>query len=115
MDIHKYDRKEDTGKIELERIIKFVKENNYNFTKTYDSKTNRAYSIVEFEKEITYSEKSGNWINDRHIKIMIEFDNDFDYKNITENEDGDHIYNSEKRYNFIEKLIDKTYDLDEKA
>lgn len=97
----------DTGKIELQRIINCMKENKYNYTGSLDEGEYSGYYKLDFLKEIMYSDIKGNYINDRHIKVTIEFDTSFDYK--TEyNEDFD--YNSEKAQMFIDKIIDGTYD-----
>jgi len=100
----------DTGKIELQRIINCMKENKYNYTGSLDEGEYSGCYKLDFLKEIMYSDKKGNYINDRHIKVTIEFDTSFDYK--TEyNEDFE--YNSEnakKAQKFIKKIMNDTYD-----
>jgi len=100
----------DTGKIELQRIINCMKENKYNYTGSLDEGEYSGCYKLDFLKEIMYSDKEGNYINDRRIKVTIEFDTSFDYK--TEyNEDFE--YNSEnakKAQKFIKKIMNDTYD-----
>jgi hypothetical protein len=100
----------DTGKIELQRIINCMKENKYNYTGSLDEgEYSGCYNLI-FEKKIMYSDKEETYINDRRIKVTIEFDTSFDYK--TEyNEDFE--YNSEnakKAQKFIKKIMNDTYD-----
>jgi hypothetical protein len=87
-----------------------MKENKYNYTGSLDEgEYSGCYNLI-FEKEIMYSDKEGTYINDRRIKVTIEFDTSFDYK--TEyNEDFE--YNSEnakKAQKFIKKIMNDTYD-----
>ena len=47
---------------------------------------------------------------EQEIKIKVDFDSRFDYKNIVrDEEDGDYIYDENKAHDFIEKLMDGTY------
>ena len=115
------ERKEDTGKLELERIIACLKQNGYKFKGTREADNYYAHSNAIFEKNISFSDKDGNWINDNHIKISIEYNDRCDYKNSDEYIDKDNeFYDDEKRYNktqsekFIQSLIEKTYDLNSK-
>ena len=38
------------------------------------------HNDYNFKKHITYTDKEGNWINDRYIKIYIEYHDDYDYE-----------------------------------
>jgi len=100
---------QDTGKIELERIIKCMKENKYEYIDSLDQgEVNGCYNI-HFIKEIKYSDKEGTYINDRRIKVTIEFDTSFDYKNDYKDKHGDFNYNNENAdnvYYFIQHIID---------
>jgi hypothetical protein len=103
----------DTGKIELQRIINCMKENKYNYTGSLDEGEYSGCYKLDFLKKIMYSDIKGNYINDRHIKVTIEFDTSFDYK--TEyNEDfeynDENDENEKKAQEFIEQIIDGTYD-----
>jgi hypothetical protein len=60
--------------------------------------------IASFSKDIRYSDKDGNYINDRFIKIKIEFDSDFDYTNNYNNISGDFVFDSIKGTTFIKSL-----------
>jgi hypothetical protein len=106
----------DTGKIELQRIINCMKENKYEYTDDLEpGKFDGCYNL-NFKKEIMYSDKEGTYINDRHIKVTIEFDTSFDYKNeYIKDRNGDFNYNNEnagKAHHFIQQIIDDTYDDD---
>jgi hypothetical protein len=103
----------DTGKIELQRILNFMKENKYDYTDSLDAGDfGGCYNLI-FEKKIMYSDNEGTYVNDRRIKVTIAFDTSFDYKNEYRDEKGDFIYNSEnakKAQKFIKKLMNDTYD-----
>ena len=60
----------DTGKIELENIINCLKENHYVFEDLEEAHMEGSM-VANFEKNIKYSDKDGNYINDRFIKIKI--------------------------------------------
>ena len=110
MDKQPSDRYEDTGKIELEKLLSFLNENNYKY-KDVRKTIHYGYSIAVFKKDISYSEKSGNWINDRHIKIYVEYDDDFDYKNIhVKDKNEDSQFNHKKSQKFIKNILNKEYD-----
>jgi hypothetical protein len=99
----------DAGKKELENIINCLKENHYVFEDLEESHMEGSM-VANFEKNIKYSDKDGNYINDRFIKIKIEFDSDFDYKNDYTDRNGDFVFNRDKGIKFIEKLFDGAYD-----
>jgi hypothetical protein len=98
----------DTGKIELERILDCLRENHYEFEDVEESST-YGFMVANFEKDIEFSDRIGNYINDRHIKIKIEFDSDFDYNNTYQDEEGDFVFDSEKGEQFIQQLLDNDY------
>jgi hypothetical protein len=100
---------EDTGKIELERILECLKKNNYEFEDLEQSYM-YGYMIANFKKDIKYSDKNGNYINDRYIKIKIEFDSDFDYQNEYNDKKGDYNFDSSKGIAFITNIFNSTYD-----
>jgi hypothetical protein len=99
---------EDTGKKELQKIINCLKANNYNFEDLEQTKSH-GYMIANFKKDIKYTDRSGNDINDRYIKIKIEFDSDFDYKTNYKNGEGDSVFDSKKGNEFIEKILSNSY------
>ena len=98
---------QDTGKIELEKILNCLKENHYVFEGLEEGNM-QGYMVANFKKDIMYSDKVGNYINDRYIKIKIEFDSDFDYKNDYKDRDGEFEFNGDTGTNFIQKLFTNT-------
>jgi hypothetical protein len=100
---------EDTGKIELERIFNFLKKNNYEF-KNLEKANMNGFMIAKFKKDIKYSDKNGNYINDSYIKVKIEFDSDFDYKNEYKDKEGEYIFDHSKGISFVTNILNNTYD-----
>lgn len=98
----------DTGKIELERIINCLKENHYEFEHLEES-MNHGFMVANFKKDIKYSDLEGNYINDRHIRITIEFDSEFDYKNNYKDANDDVVIDLDKGDEFIQKLLENSY------
>jgi len=105
---------EDTGKIELERILKCLKVNGYKYVpNTLEQVNDFGLVSASFIKDVPeYSDKSDSTINDRFIKINIEFDSDFDYKNEYTDEGNHHLFKPDKSNKFIQNLIAGTYDRD---
>jgi hypothetical protein len=104
---------QDTGIIELQRILKCMKENKYDYTDSLDKGEFGGCYKLDFVKEIMYSDKLGNYINDRRIKVTIEFDTSYDHENEYKDKKGDFDYNKKnevKAKNFIKKLMNDTYD-----
>ena len=68
------------------------------------------YYNISFKKEIMYSDKEGTYINDRHIKVTIDFDTSFDYNTeYIKDRNDDFQYNSknaDKAEQFIQQLMD---------
>ena len=100
---------EDTGKIELQRILNCLKENKYDMDSLEPGKFDGYYNI-SFKKHIMYSDKEGTYINDRHIKVTIDFDTSFDYNTeYIKDRNDDFQYNSknaDKAQQFIQQLMD---------
>ena len=100
----------DTGKIELQRVIKCMKENKYKYDDNYlqAGKFDGCY-ILNFVKQIDYSDTNGTNINDRCIKVTIEFDTSFDYETTYQTDkNGDFMYNNINNtfaHNFIKHII----------
>ena len=103
------ERGPDTGKIELERIIDCLKDNNYVYGGLEDSDETEGFMFAKFNKHMKYSDVEGNAVNDRHIQIKIEFDSEFDYKKSYKNRDGDYVFNYIRGDNFIRKLLTNNY------
>lgn len=103
----------DTGKRELQRIINCMKENKYEYDESLYAGKYEGYYKLNFVKQINYSDIEGTNINDRRIKVTIEFDTSFDYETeYKKNIDGDFFYddntNANKAYKFIKQIIDNT-------
>jgi hypothetical protein len=99
---------EDTGKKELEKIFTCLKENEYIF-EDLEQADMEGYIIANFTKDIKYTDKTGNSINDRYIKIKIEFDSYFDYKNNYRDTDDEFSFYNNKGIEFVKKLLDNNY------
>ena len=99
---------ETTGKRELQKLINFIGQHGYTYDSINEAETS-GYYIANFMKPIQYTDAQGEWINDRHIKVTIEFDDDFDYKNIQPRGDDSPVYNDYKGAEFVQNLIDKSY------
>lgn len=104
-----YNKDEDygdvTGTIEMDKIINFIKD-----YKIIGVRADSCYTSVGFTKEL----------NNNKITIVIEFNNDFDYKNVkkyraykygVDNDDDEyeHIANYNQSVEFINNLINNTY------
>lgn len=104
----------DTGKIELQRILNCMKENKYHPTDSLDAGDFGGCYKLDFVKEVMYSDNEGTYINDRRIKVTIEFDTSYDYKTeYNKDRNGDFDYNGKNAKNaqkFIKKLMNDTYD-----
>ena len=104
----------DTGKIELKRILNCMKENKYHQSDSLDAGEYAGCYKLDFIKEIMYSDKEETYINDRRIKVTIEFDTSYDYKTeYNKDRNGDFDYNDKNAKNaqkFIKKLMNDTYD-----
>jgi hypothetical protein len=99
---------EDTGKLELEKIIDCLKQNHYEFEGLKSARMD-GFMIADFKKDIAYSNAEGEYINDSYIKVTIEFDSGFDYKNSYRDSEKEFTYDPEKGNDFIDKLIDGAY------
>ena len=87
----------DTRKTELKNIIKCLKQNGYDFEGLRETDMEGSKFAI-FKKDIdAYDDEDGNYIDDRFIKIEIEFDSDI--------VDGI-IYDDDKGSEFIRNLID---------
>lgn len=98
-----------TGKAEMEKIVSFLQENGYEFEAVGPSPKYEGYMVANFNKEIQYTDTEGEWIPDRHLKVTIEFDSDYDYKTAYRNKSGDYVYNATKGLAFVDKLMKKSY------
>ena len=76
------------GQRELQKIFVFLDKNGYTFENITESNTEGVMD-ANFTKDIKYSDKDGNYIGDRDIKITVEVDTDFDWKNQYRDDTGD--------------------------
>jgi hypothetical protein len=101
---------ENDGLIELKQIINCVSKCGYTYDGESKSRGWHHYKVAEFEKDIRYSEKSGNYINDAHIRVMIEYSLGFNEKN---QDDYDKELDDYKEYDyskydpFMQKLVNQ--------
>ena len=79
MDKHMIERDEYTGIAELNKLIDFFNKNNYEYVREGYNKINKNtnVNVVDFKKEISFSNKEGSWVDEKYIKISIEFNNEF--------------------------------------
>jgi hypothetical protein len=106
-------RNVDTNAIEIKRLLKYLLTNGYEFEgirEAFDGKYNYPEeAIASFSKELSYTDKDGNWINDSGIKVSIQFEKRADYEKFEKNEDEDDIYIGQPE-TFITGLIKKIKD-----
>jgi len=91
---------ENSGKIELKRIINCMKDYEYDENSLEPGKFDGSY-IFNLNKRVDYS-------RDETIKVTIEFSTVFDDENTYEEDDYNFLYNvenNEKAHNFINKLM----------
>ena len=87
----------DTRLEELKKIITCLKQNGYEYTDLAEM-SNEYSKFAIFKKEIIpYSDDDGNEINDRIIKIEIEFDSDM--------ENGNFQFDNDKAGEFIKNIF----------
>ena len=78
--------------------------------KSYDGKYNYPdEAIAIFSKEISYSDKDSNQINDNSTKVSMQFEKRADYNKIKKNKNGDDIY-IRNPDTFIKGLIEEIKD-----
>jgi hypothetical protein len=95
---------------EIKQILQCLKTNGYELEEIDDSETIDGNVCATFTKEVQFSEMNGNYVNDSSITVTVDFDRRFDYKNIVQDEeDGTYIYDEDKAYRFITKLMNGTY------
>jgi hypothetical protein len=103
----------DTSQIELTKILEWLIKHGYKNEGTGDVYHPRYIfpndAVTHFEKEIDYTDITGNYINDSKMIVSIQFEKRADYKHKEEDEDGEPIYDREP-HEFIEELIDSIKD-----
>ena len=95
---------------DMPALIKFLKTNGYELEDVKVHPRFKGSAQAIFSK-IAHIDYEGNDINDATIEISIDFDRRFDYKNIAwmeEEHTGEEIL--EKARDFVEKLIDGSYE-----
>jgi hypothetical protein len=99
-----------TADFEIKQIIQCLRTNGYELEDIEESDEMEGNMCATFRKDVDFSEMNGNYVNDSFIKIKVDFDSRFDYKNILEDEeDGTYIYDENKAHSFITKLMNGTY------
>lgn len=96
-----------TGAREMLKITKLLKQNNYEYNGEYKCNWYN-YRVLEFTKPIKYTDWDGNWINDNHITIRVEYSRNYVMDkpiNSSENNEDDE---NEKPINeeMIKQIID---------
>jgi hypothetical protein len=98
---------------EIRQILQCLKTNGYELEDVEDSDEMEGMMRAIFKKDVGFSEMDGNYVNDAFIKIKIDFDSRFDYKNNVKNEDEEgeiiYDYDANKARDFIEQLMDGNY------
>jgi hypothetical protein len=97
----------DTGEKELSQLLYVLKKNGYEYEGVNKAEDYYDYMDATFTKPIKYTYIGGDYINDSHISVKIQFSNRFDYKNIEIDEEGESIYDTTKADNFIKSIYDK--------
>lgn len=69
----------DTTECEFKNIARTLLENHYTFDGISDSDYYN-YVNIHFSKPIKYTNQSGDYINDNHMKVVIEVSKQLDYK-----------------------------------
>ena len=85
MDKHMIERDEYTGIAELNKLIDFFNKNDYEYiregctklNKNLNANSNTNTLLADFIKEISFTNKEGSWVDEKYIKISIEFNNEF--------------------------------------
>jgi len=95
-----------TGAREMLKITKLLKQNNYEYdgqqsSNWYDHK------ILAFNKPIRYTDWDGNWINDNHISVTIEYNQKFVRNQPEDKDDNDDMMIMIKKNRSINKCWNK--------
>jgi len=101
---------ETTGTEELSKVFRCLKTNEYEYIGTNESKDS-GMSVAEFTKDLRFTTATDE-VHDSHIKVNVEFDDFFDYKNMgtEDRDDPDYLkYNADKSDAFVQSLFDETY------
>jgi len=97
---------------DMPELINFLKTNGYELEDVEYNPRFGGSARAIFEKMTHIAEINGNDVNDATINITIDFDTRFDYKNGVEDEEEGIVYDFslEKAKDFINKLMDETYE-----
>ena len=107
------DTEENEGFIELTNLINCISKNGYNLKGERETGGFRRecynYKEAEFKKEIRFNHSKYGYINDAHIRVIIEYSLRFNEKNVDYDEEtGEDIeYNYSKYDPFIKKIVNK--------
>ena len=101
---------ETKGTEELLEVLRCLKTNNYEYNGISES-NDSGMSVAEFTKKLRFTTATGE-VHDSHIKVNVEFDDFFDYKNMgtKDHDDPDYLkYNADKSDAFVQNLFNGTY------
>ena len=103
-----------TSNRDMPKLIDFLKTNEYKLEDVEYNPRRGGSARAIFEKWAHIDEINGNDVNDATINITIDFDTRFDYKNGVDDEEEGMVYDFslEKAKDFINKLMDETYEGD---
>lgn len=73
----------DTGKKLLTRILRSLKDNGFIFEGVSRSGTTECYKEAIFTKEMYFTRNNGDYSNDGSVTIKIDYEDSFDYENLT--------------------------------
>jgi hypothetical protein len=103
-------RNADTNRIEIKKVLKYLCMQGYEFEGTIEgTREHPDKCSADFQKEISYTDLDGNWINDSTIKVSIQFEKRADYANIEKDANGDEVYVGQG-VTFISDILDEITD-----
>jgi hypothetical protein len=96
---------ENEGTAEMKKLVSHFIQNGY-FYKSLERSNWHGYVVAVFYKPIAYSTAEGEYINDNHIEVRVEFSCLYDGATNYLDDCGDINVDYEKVDAFIRKLID---------
>ena len=91
---------------EIKKILQCLRTNGYRFGFVENSDQMEGNFIAVFKKDVEFTNKDGEPVNDSYIEIKIDFDARFD-KNAVKDEYGHYYdYNESDAHLFIKKIMD---------
>jgi hypothetical protein len=99
---------------DMPELINFLRTNGYQLVRVQYDPDRGASARAIFTKDANIVELDGNDVNDATINITIDFDRRLDYRHATINEEEEVViyndYNQARGQQFINQLINQTYD-----